>query len=442
MPSTIQVAIVGAGPAGLFAAEKLAQEGYTVALFNRDIKPGGMAEYGIYPDKHHLKDGLRKQFERILMNENVVYFGNVCIGQDRCITIPQLLEWGFPAVLISCGAQGTKWLGIPGENLAGVLHAKDLVFHYNRLPPFSTAPIEIGRRVVVVGAGNVMADVARYLLSQPGVEEIHICVRRGPAEVKFTAKELESIICGLDFKTLESEFERVKPLMVSLGQDPEAEMNFYLKAIEKAGSVETKPVIKMHFLVSPVGMQGGADGRVKTIELEDNTLVSDGQNTKARGLGTRYHMEADTVIFAIGDKVEEQLGMPVQRNEYRHTESPAYPVEGQSYEIEDPRTGQAWRGVFVAGWSRLASSGLVGNAKKDGVNAAEAITRYLSEVSVGEGLSLTALEKKLAGIPDPVVRKSDLERLVTEEHRLAGNGPIESAKFMTNEEMLKVMGLK
>ena len=69
MPSTIQVAIVGAGPAGLFAAEQLAQEGYAVALFNRDIKPGGMAEYGIYPDKHHLKDGLRKTSYAISTDE-------------------------------------------------------------------------------------------------------------------------------------------------------------------------------------------------------------------------------------------------------------------------------------------------------------------------------------------------------------------------------------
>ncbi len=441
MPALIQVAIIGAGPAGLFAAEKLAQDGFSVALFNRDIKPGGMAEYGIYPEKHNLKDGLRRQFERILANENVHYFGNVCIGQDRCITIPQLLEWGFPAVLISCGAQGTKWLGIPGENLAGIFHAKDLVFHYNRLPPFSTAPIEIGRRVVVVGAGNVMADVTRYLLGQTGVEEIHICVRRGPAEVKFTQKELESIIAGLDFEALAGEFTRVTPLMASLGQDPEAEMGLYLKALEKSDPVEKKPVIKMHFLVSPIEIQGDGNGKVNTLVLEDNTLVSDGQSTSARGLGTRRRLDVDTVVFAIGDKVEEQLGVPLQRYEYRHTQDPVYPVEGQSYEIEDPRTGKPWKGMFVAGWSRMASSGLVGNAKKDGVNAAAAIMRYLSTERPDDGCALLVLEEKLADIHEPVVRKADLERLVAEEHRLAGNNPLESVKFLTNEEMLKVMGL-
>lgn len=442
MTNIIQVAIIGAGPAGLFAAEKLSQEGIAVALFNRDIKPGGMAEYGIYPEKYNLKDGLRKQFERILGHENIHYFGNICVGQARCINIPELLDWGFAAVLVSAGAQGTKWLGIPGENLAGVLHAKDLVFHYNRLPPFSTAPIEIGRRVVVVGAGNVMADVTRYLLGLPQVEEIHICVRRGPAEVKFTAKELESIICGFDIPTLEREFEQVKPLLVSLGQDPDKEKGFYLKALEKSASTEARPVIKMHFLVSPVAMQGDMDGKVKTLELEENTLVSDGEKTSARGLGTRRQMEVDTVIFAIGDRVEDELGMPVQRNEYRHTENPDYPIEGQSYEIGDPVDGHPWKGVFVAGWSRQASSGLVGNAKKDGMNAAEAITRFLQAERPHAGIELADLKQKLAALPEPVVTQHDLVRLSAEEHRLAGSGPIEDVKFMTNEEMLRVMGLK
>lgn len=442
MQTRIQVAIIGAGPAGLFAAEKLSHEGVAVALFNRDIKPGGMAEYGIYPEKHNLKDGLRRQFERILAHEDVHYYGNVCVGQGRCITITELLEWGFSAVLISCGAQGTKWLGIEGENLKGVLHAKDLVFHYNRLPPFSTTPIDIGRRVVVIGAGNVMADVTRYLLDQPHVEEIHICVRRGPAEVKFTAKELESIIKGFDLPALEEEFSRVAPLMRALGQDVDSEQAFYNEALKKTGASLTKGVIRLHFLVSPVGMVAGPDGGVSALVLEENTLVIDGKNTIARGLGVNRQMEVDTVIFAIGDRVEEQLGIPVRRYEYRHTETPAYPVEGQSYEIEDPASGKPWRGVFVAGWSRLASSGLVGNAKKDGTNAAVAISQYLQHEQPGDGIALSVLEQSLNGLPEPVVRQQDLARLLAEEYQLAGDRSIEDVKFKTNEEMLKVMGLR
>jgi len=442
MSKRIQVAIIGAGPAGLFAAEKLTQADIAVALFNRDIKPGGMAEYGIYPEKHQLKDGLRKQFERILSYEQVHYFGNTCVGEDQSLTIPRLLEWGFSAVLICCGAQGTKWLGIPGENLEGVIHSKNLVFHYNRLPPYCTAPIKIGKKAVVVGAGNVMADVTRYLLGLPQMEKIHVCVRRGPAEVKFTAKELESIIGGMDMDALEHEFERVKPVMVPLGQDPEVEKAVYLKAFGKAGKTGLKPLIEMHFLVSPVKIEGDEQGGVNTVVLEENTLVLSGEKTSARGLGTHRSLAADTVVFAIGDRVEERLGVPVSGNEYRHVENPRYPVEGQSYEVEAPGSGQAWKGVFVAGWSRLASSGLVGNAKKDGVNGAEAVEQYLREERPGGGLLLDELESRLSSLPDPVVQQRHLARLLAEERKRAGGGPIEYAKFTTNAEMLQVMGLQ
>jgi len=287
MTENIYVAVIGAGPAGLFAAEKLAACGYGVALFNRDIEPGGMAEYGIYPDKHTLKDGLRRQFHNILLSERIHYFGNVCVGEDRCLTIPQLLGWGIPAVLIACGAQGTKWLGIPGEKLKGVYHAKDVVYHYNRLPPFSTMPITLGKRVVIVGAGNVMVDVARYLLDQDQVEEVHICVRRGPAEVKFTKKELGTIIHAFDLAALGAEIERIAPLMREIGQDPEKEMELFTSAASKAAPVKNSAKIFMHFLVSPTEIVGGQNERVQGLLLEDNKLVGEPENTSARGLGTR-----------------------------------------------------------------------------------------------------------------------------------------------------------
>ena len=441
MSEKIQVAVIGAGPAGLFAAEKLAALGYGVALFNRDIKPGGMAEYGIYPEKHTVKDGLRKQFNNILSCDQVHYYGNVCVGEERCLSIPQLLEWGIPAVLVACGAQGTKWLGLPGENLAGVYHAKDVVYHYNRLPPFSTMPITIGRRVVIVGAGNVMADVARYLIHQDQVEEVHICVRRGPAEVKFTRKELETIISAFDLGILEGEIARVAPVMQALGQDPAQELAFFHSALTKAEMYSGKAKILMHFLVSPLQITGDSDGRMNGLILEDNTLAGDRENTSARGLGTKWTLEADTVIFAIGDKVEAELGLPLSRNDYCHAGQPAFPVDGQSYEVEDPTGGKPWTGVFLAGWSRVASSGLVGNAKRDGVNAACAIDQYLRSIG-SDGLALEVVDKRVDAFECPVVRKDDLKRLLDDEHRRAEIGTAETAKYLTNEEMLNVLGLK
>ena len=111
------VAIVGAGPAGLFAARQLALAGARVVVFNRDVKPGGLAEYGIFPDKHKMKEGLRKQFRNLLAMPQIEYWGNVTVGQDADLTLDDLRAFGFQAILVTVGAQGTKWLGLPGEEL-------------------------------------------------------------------------------------------------------------------------------------------------------------------------------------------------------------------------------------------------------------------------------------------------------------------------------------
>ena len=187
------VAVIGAGPAGIFASRELAQNGIKVLLFNRDIKPGGLAEYGIYPDKHRMKAGLRNQFESIINLENVTYFGNVTIGTNGLLSLDDLRNLGVDALCITTGAQGTKWLGITGEDLSGVYHAKDLVYHYNSLPPFSTQEFPIGRNVAIIGVGNVMMDIARYLITETQVETVTAIARRGPGEMKFTKKELEYI---------------------------------------------------------------------------------------------------------------------------------------------------------------------------------------------------------------------------------------------------------
>ena len=99
------VAVVGAGPAGLYAAKQLAAEGVRVALINRDIKPGGLAEYGIYHSKHKMKEGLRKQFRRILENPEISYYGNVVVGKDSGLSLDDLYNLGFQALMVTVGAQ-------------------------------------------------------------------------------------------------------------------------------------------------------------------------------------------------------------------------------------------------------------------------------------------------------------------------------------------------
>ena len=102
------VAVIGAGPAGLFGARELAVQGAQVVLFNRDIKPGGLAEYGIYPDKHTMKGGLRKQFHQVLDNGNITYYGNVKIGAQGDLSLEDLRCLGFQAMLVTAGAAGNE----------------------------------------------------------------------------------------------------------------------------------------------------------------------------------------------------------------------------------------------------------------------------------------------------------------------------------------------
>src|SRR5713226_8581871 len=144
----------------MFAAQKIAQGGHEVIIFNRDIKPGGLAEYGIYPVKDKMKDGLRKQFHNFLAMPNVTYLGNVPVGGGGIMSVDALQAFNPDAVIFSVGAQSTRKLGLPGEQSGRVYAAKDFVYHFNLLPPFATRPFPLGKRVAIVGMGNVMVDVA------------------------------------------------------------------------------------------------------------------------------------------------------------------------------------------------------------------------------------------------------------------------------------------
>jgi ferredoxin--NADP+ reductase len=437
----LHVAIIGAGPAGFFAAQKLASSGFGVALFNRDIKPGGLVEYGIFLEKFKLKNGLRSQFQQVLALDNVNYFGNVTIGKSGYVSIPDLVQWGFSAVLVACGAQGTKFINLPGETLQGVYHAKDLVYHYNQLPPFSTQTFKIGKKVVIVGAGNVMTDIAHYLINYRQVEEVTVIIRRGPAEVKFDQKELLPIIAYLDLEDFEKEFKRVTPMMTALGQDVEEAKHRILVALEKECPRERSVKLRLRFLLSPYEILADPNGAVASIKLEHNTLEAMENTVIARGLGEFSRLDVDTVIFAIGDRVNDDLGLPMENYELCKARQPKFPVENTTFEIGDPQTGQPIPGIFYAGWARNPSTGLAGIARRDGVYAATAISEFLVSKDKLNGGNMSAVRQHLDELKIVYVEKGRLERLEEEEKRQAANRGVEEYKFPTNEEMLKAMGL-
>lgn len=436
------VAVIGAGPAGIFAAKELANNNHKVTLINRDIKPGGLAEYGIYPTKHKLKGGLRKQFFSTLSLGNVNYYGNLIVGENADLTLQDLRDVGFDAILVTTGAQGTKWLGLPGEDLRGSYHAKDLVYHYNQLPPFSNKEFHIGKKVAIIGVGNVMMDIARYLITEKHVDEVTAIARRGPAEVKFTKKELEYVVKNLDMDDYMREINRVSSLMTSLGQNPMESVGFIQEALPNAEETNSESVFRIKFLASPVKIIGNEDGEVSDLELEENTLVFDNEKLKARGTGTKHLLSVDTVIFAIGDSIDPNFGLPIDGNEFVKNPKPRFPIDGISYESFDPVSLRIIEDVFLAGWARKASDGLVGNARRDGVNAAQVVDEYLKTLTTTSIGTEHSIQSFLRRRHDTVVNKNDLQTLLAEETKIASQKGLENFKFSSNEEMLSVISRK
>jgi len=429
-------AVVGAGPAGMFAAREMARNGVKVVLFNRDIKPGGLAEYGIYPDKFVMKESLRVQFRQVLDTPGITYLGNITVGSQDDLSLDDLRALGFQAILVTAGAQGTKWLGLPGENLTGVYQAKYLVYHYNLLPRYTLKMFRFGKKVAIVGAGNVMIDIARFVIQKVKAEEVIVVVRRGPAEVKFDKKEMENIIHNLDQRAFDEEIFRVSPQMAAIGQNPAEAKAQILEALPKAQPSKSTTRFRFEFLASPVQMLGGEDGIVNGLEVEDNNLVLQDDEAKAKGTGHKRVIQVDSVIFAIGDKVDESFGLPTQWNEYSKSPQPRFPVDDISYEAYNPATNSLIDDVFVAGWSRKASSGLVGYARKDGINGAKAVLQYLQTLPLVEP-DEAALKARLKKLGKPFVTLSDVRKLVEIETEIARQRGLEFFKFGTNEEMLE-----
>lgn len=432
MENQYSVAVIGAGPAGIFGARELANNNVRVILLNRDIKAGGLAEYGIYLEKHTMKEGLRKQFRQALDLANIDYYGNVIVGAGGDLTLDEIRALGFDAVLVSAGAQGTKKLGLPGEDLEGVYHAKDVVYHYNKLPPFSQRKFRFGKRCAIIGAGNVMVDIARFLINHQHAEEVTAVVRRGPGEVNFTKEEMKHLISYLDLEEFENEMKRVLPVLEAIKQDPEMGRHKVLDALAKADPKTREAKFHFDFLASPAGMIGEG-GRLVKLEVEDNILTERDGKTSAKGTGVKRTLDVDTVIFAIGDQVDPNFGLPVEWGEFTKNKEPKFPVDGISYE-------SLTEGVFVGGWSRKASEGLVGYARKDGTNAAKAVLQYLQTKSPAK-FNQEAVAEKVKSLHKPVITKDDLKRLEAVEAEEAKKRGLEEFKFASNEEMLQAMGL-
>jgi len=438
------VYVVGAGPAGLFAARKIATAGHRVLILNRDIKPGGLAEYGIYPQKFHMKNGLRKQFAKILALPNVEYIGNVPVRTGGRLTIDSLRDWQPDALVFAVGAQGTKKLGMAGEDSKGVYSAKDFVYHYNLLPPFASQDFSTGRRVAIVGMGNVMVDIARWLLlDQPGEkpDEVTVIARRGPFEVKFDRKEFDEVEAFLDRGLFQEEMNRVAEACRAVEQDVGQVAETTFPWLKTAPEAPPKSKLTFRFLTSPVGIEPGADGRIARLSVVENILVRDGDNTRPKAADKQSSLDVDTLIFAIGDLADPTLGLPYSRNSYVTHSDPAEPDQA-AYEVFDPASGKVLDGIFVVGWARKASEGLVGKARFDAEHGVEQVLKYLESAEREPSRSTEEILREMRGKGLEVVTKEDIARLGQIEAAQAQSLGLQEFKYSTNQEMLRAIEAK
>ena len=438
------VYVVGAGPAGLFAARKIATAGHQVLILNRDIKPGGLAEYGIYPQKFHMKNGLRKQFAKILAMPNVDYIGNARVRSDERLTVEGLKDWAPAAIVYAVGAQGTKNLGLPGEDAKGVYSAKDFVYHYNLLPPFASQDFSTGRRVAIIGMGNVMADIARWLLiDQPGEkpDEVTVIARRGPFEVKFDRKEFDEIEAFLDRKELQDELNRVAEACKAAGQDVGQVANSTFPWLKTQMETPPAPKLKFRFLSSPIAIEHGPDGRIAHLRVVENILVRDGENTRPKATDTETLLDIDTLIFAIGDLADPGLGLPYGKDSYATNPETADP-DRAAYEVFDPSSGKVAEGVFVVGWARKASEGLVGKARFDAEHGVDHILKYLEGAAKKSSASVAEILRQIRGKGIEAVTKDDITTLGQVEAQQAQALGLPEFKFSTNAEMLRAISTK
>lgn len=437
------IIVAGAGPAGMAVAASLGKAGHEVIILNRDIKFGGLAEYGIFPSKLKLRGGLRKQYWDLLQQPNVHYFGNVSIGKDKDLTVDDVRSLGASAVVFSIGAQGTKAIGVEGDSAQGVFHAKDVVYHFNRLPGFGDRPFEMGKHVAVIGAGDVMVDIAHWLTRYKKVERVTAIVRRGPAERKYNPKEIRAVCANMDLEGIKKEFDRIKDRLVAVGQNPEEIQKGLLDEFTKCEPAASRTKMGFRFLASPKRILVNEHNRVRGLEMEDNKLEPKGEDTAAVGLKQFYEFSCDSVVFAVGDKVDDTVGLPYKGGSYlTNPNKTGNDPDDALFQAYDETSGKILEGLFLAGWARKASEGLVGVAKRDGDWCAEVVTRYLATKAAGNTVK-AVLEKLQALLKERKGRPVDIKGLraleAAEKAHKDMTDCIGEFKYVTNQEMLSLI---
>jgi ferredoxin--NADP+ reductase len=390
------VAIVGSGPAGFYAAEHLLKRddvAVTVDMFDRLPTPFGLVRAGVAPDHPKIKSVIR-MYEKTAARDGFQFFGNVEIGAD--VSVAELEE-RYHAVISAYGTAVDRQLGIPGEDLPGSHSATEFVNWYNAHPDFADHDFDLSvRRAVVIGNGNVAADVARMLalphgelkitdtadhaiskLAGSGVDEIVVLGRRGPAQAAFTNPEVRELgeltDADIVIDPAEMALDPASAAYIESDDcDPTHRRNVEIFTEFSRRPPEGKPKrVVMRFCCSPVEIRG--EGRVESIVVARNELVADESGRiRAVDTGEREEIECGLVLRSIGYKGTGLEGIPF--------DAARGLIPNESGRVVDPDSGEQVPGHYAVGWIKRGPSGVIGTNKKD---ALDTVTSIIADLEAG-----------------------------------------------------------
>lgn len=440
----LRVAIVGAGPAGIYAADMLTKEHpeVNVDLLERLPAPYGLVRYGVAPDHPRIKE-IVKALRRVLSRDSIRFLGNVEYGTDLKLTD---LQRFYDAVIFSTGAMADRALDIPGIDLPGSHGAADFVSWYAGHPDVpSEWPLE-AKEVAVLGAGNVALDVAR-MLARPAAEQltteiadnvyrglelnqatdIHVFARRGPAQIKFTPMELRELSHSPEVDVIVHpegfEIDEASQREISGNKGTRLVVDTLLKYVEAEPTGASRR-IHIHLCQAPVELLG--QERVEALRTERTELQGDGT---VRGTGMYVDTPVQAVYRAVGYRSSELSDLPFdQVNGVIPNEA------GRVLDLD----GRPLPGTYVTGWVKRGPVGLIGHTKSDAGQTVANLLEDAEQLAAPEVTEPDGLLQHLAERGVEVVTWTGWEQLDAHEVTLGEAQGRERVKVVPRPEMLRV----
>ena len=389
----LSVAIVGSGPSGFYSTEALIKSGINVEidLIDRLPAPYGLVRSGVAPDHPKLKQAI-EVYKKIAQNDEFNFVGNVTVGRD---IEAEELQRTHHAVIYTCGAETDRKLGIPGEELAGSHTATEFVGWYNGHPDYRNLNFDLSHETaVVIGQGNVAADVARILaksvdelkhtdiaqhaldaLASSQVRKIYVVGRRGPAQAKFTSKELKEFLeienCRpyIDPVELELNSTSLQELDAKEGRGNKRNIEIFRKFAESEDTGTQRTCIST-FLKSPIRLQGV--DRLQKVVFEENDLSGEPFKQSAKGTGRTMELECGLLFRSIGYNGVPIPGVPF--NDRWGT------IPNRAGRITSEQEGAVLPGLYTAGWIKRGPSGIIGTNRACAVESVNALLEDVDQL--------------------------------------------------------------